>query len=466
MDLCLSQQADVNGSWTGPVVLGGPAVQVAGGQNGDGRLEVFWTDQQGNIMHNWQLTPGGNWAGQASFGGQASQLTAISDQKGRLTLIYIGPNSHIFTQWLDTGGWQSSNFGTQQAKQITVNRNADGRLEMFFIGLDNFIYNTAQQAGALLWSPPTRTAWAAKQITLGKNGDGRLEFFYVGLNDSIYHGWQPAPGAGPWKEAQLSGEAKTIVSGNTSNGLITIFYIGLDGYIYHNSQLPDGSGNWGGDIRAFQGVFYQGEAESIALARNQDGRLQLYYTGTNGVSYGTWQNSLNGSYIGGAPINTASAYSSITDADGRISLFYVGTTNPPPVPPTITLIFSPIVFPAGTAIGGNAELVLQQNGQFDFFGHYHDSSSVEAYVVGIAFGVKDASNAVYMFKRNGQSTFSNDDWNEPGTSTAIAAAWPDLVASCGWAAHASTTGGSDVCESEVLTALGQPLGPVTVVYSS
>jgi hypothetical protein len=340
-NVCLLQQSEANGNWSGPIALGGTAKLVAGYQNSDGRLEVFWTDENNNIFHNWQTSANsgssyGAWIGATAFGGTAKQLALRRDQQNRLTLVYIGLDDQLYTTYNVGGLWvPAMSFGEQTVKQFTIGRNSDGRLEILLIGLaDNFIYDTWQSLPDLGWKIPIKTPWAAKQIALGQNHDGRLEFFYVGLDDQIYHAWQQVAAAGPWLGAKLSGGAQTIVTGNNSDGRISIFYIGLDGYIYHNSQIAPNSRTWGGNIRAYQNPdpefpIYDGRGVTLALANNADGRLQLFYEGTDGWAYSTWEGTPNGTYTGGNRSTPATAFSPMTAMDQRISLFYVGETYSP-----------------------------------------------------------------------------------------------------------------------------------------
>lgn len=470
-NLCLSQQLHVNGDWKPPVALEVNAVLLAAAQNNDGRLEVIYTNSATQIMHCYQ-NANGTWSGGISFGGTAQQVTLTKDKLGRLTLIYVGSNNTIWSNWQPSAGaitsaWPGTNFGTAQAKQIAVNTNEDGSLVMLLIGLDNWIYWTAQSPTNQIWSPITKTPWAAKQITLAKNQDGRLEFFYVGTNDQIYHGWQTTKNVNTWSEGPLSGSAKSLIAGNTSDGAITLFYIGMDNNIYHNSQTAPNSLSWGGDIRAFQGVYYQGPASVIGLARNQDGRLQLYWVGNDGYSYGTWQNTLNGPYVGGFRGSVATAFSSVTDANGLISLFYVGSADAPPLPATITANYDPIVLTGPQ--GGNAEVVMRQDGSWTFLGHIHHSEAPPtASHVAVAFAFKDAANTVYVFKRNGAAVVGvgDDNWNNSGSNAVISQNWGSLTASCGWSAEPNTDGDSNGAENQALANLGAPLGPITVVFQA
>ncbi len=69
-----------------------------------------------------------------------------------------------------------------------------------------------------------------------------------------------------------------------------------------------------------------GSAKYIAVARDQDGRLEIFYVGTNSKIYHNWQTVPNGGWhgeeaLGGSGQQIASA----RNQDGRLEIFYVGT---------------------------------------------------------------------------------------------------------------------------------------------
>lgn len=330
--VCLSQQAQSNGSWNAPYAINNGAAMdsvLAANQNADGTLEVFWCDTSNKIQHSWQTAPGATtWTPAIPFSNdlQASQMVLTCNKEQQLTLVWVDPGNHVQVARQNSANdhthWTFEGFNPPGV-QVTACANANKLLEIFYIGTDTFFYRVTQNPDLTWPSQAIKTPWAGKDITLAQNGDGRLEMFCVGTNDLIYHAWQPSANSDNWQESQLSGGARKIVAGNNSDHTITIFYIGLDGYVYHNTQVPN-VGRWGGDIRAFQGPYYQGQAVAIGTSRNADGRLQLIYQGTDGYSYSSWQQSQNGGYVGGVRNAPGTAFCAITGADGRISQFYIG----------------------------------------------------------------------------------------------------------------------------------------------
>ena len=190
------------------------------------------------------------------------------------------------------------------ARQIAVGRNADGRLEVFYVGTNYDLYHNWQTIpNGLLWARETRFPKdSAQQIVVGQNADGRLEIFYVGTNNDLYHNWQIAPTnwnqpttvnnwAGETKFSKDS--AQQIAVGQNADGRLEIFYVGTNNDLYHNWQLvpanwnqPTTVNDWAGETR-----FPNDSAQQIAVGQNADGRLEIFYVGTNSDLYHNWQTS-------------------------------------------------------------------------------------------------------------------------------------------------------------------------------
>ena len=131
---------------------------IAVGQNRDGRLEVFWRGNDGQLWHAWQEAPGSAWTGASPLG---------------------------------VGG----------ASDIAVGQNRDGRLEVFWRGNDGQLWHAWQEAPGSGWSGASPLGVGiASDISVGQNRDGRLEVFWRGNDGQLWHAWQEAPGSG-WSGA-------------------------------------------------------------------------------------------------------------------------------------------------------------------------------------------------------------------------------------------------------------------------
>jgi hypothetical protein len=70
------------------------------------------------------------------------------------------------------------------------------------------------------------------------------------------------------------------------DGRLEVFYVGTDTAIYHNYQVTPNSG-WNGEAAL------GGYAIQLTVAQNQDTRLEVFYVGTNQVIYHTYQTAPN-----------------------------------------------------------------------------------------------------------------------------------------------------------------------------
>jgi hypothetical protein len=164
------------------------------------------------------------------------------------------------------------------------------------------------------------------QIAVGQNLDGRLEIFYPNDGHVICHNWQTSPNSGWSGGAYLGGmtasnEVGTIAVGRNTDGRLEIFYPGTNGHIYHNWQTSANNG-WSGE-NELGGASYGPIA--VAPGVNPNGGLEIYYVGTDLQLYNNWQtNGWNGeNLLGGYPKSVAVG----RNADGRLEVFYVSGMN-------------------------------------------------------------------------------------------------------------------------------------------
>jgi len=213
-------------------------------------------------------------------------------------------------------------FAKNSAKQIAVAQNLGGRLEIFYVGTNNELYHNWQLQPGISdnsnWAGETRFAKnSAKQVAVAQNADGRLEIFYVGTNNDLFHNWQLEPGVSdPWNwagETRFPGDsAKQIAVAQNADGRLEIFYVGTNNELYHNWQMipsiSDDS-NWAGETR-----FPQDSAKQVVVAQNSNRRLEVFYVGTNDDLYHNWQVDQNSMWTdldgAGGSVSTTSPFGS------------------------------------------------------------------------------------------------------------------------------------------------------------
>src|SRR4051812_47417043 len=91
----------------------------------------------------------------------------------------------------------------------------------------------------------------------------------------IFHDWQTSPNSGWSGAVPLGGLGRYIALGMNADGRLEIFYVGTDNGLYHNWQTAPNSG-WAGETR-----FSGNSAKQIAVGSNADGRLEIFYVGTD-----------------------------------------------------------------------------------------------------------------------------------------------------------------------------------------
>jgi hypothetical protein len=116
-------------------------------------------------------------------------------------------------------------------------------------------------------------------------------------------------------------------------------------------------------------------------------------------------------------------------SDGNIPAAAVPTQVPSQLGPWST---GSITFDNGVPVGGWASLALFQNGDYQFYGHYHVSGA-PSYNVEHGWVVVSSAGYAFTFKAAGHlaGTFESGsrdyDWNNTGNNPDIAQRWSELM---------------------------------------
>src|SRR5690242_11812341 len=89
-------------------------------------------------------------------------------------------------------------------------------------------------------------------LVFARNQDGRLEIFCVGQDNVIYHNYQLSSNTTDQWYGQrlletLGNKAKALAAGQQQDGRLDLFYIGTDDRLYHNWQTQPSTGPWSGE---------------------------------------------------------------------------------------------------------------------------------------------------------------------------------------------------------------------------
>jgi acylphosphatase len=254
------------------------------------------------------------------------------------------PNSSQWSEaWTSLGGqwWVGSN--------PAVANNADGRLEVFLVGLDKQLHHRWQTAknDSSKWSegsPSLLNEWP-DDSAVAKNADGRLEVYIVGSDEHLYHRWQTAPNSSVWSVwtegnfttnwnslgGQFSLRGRPAVAKN-ADGRLEVFMVWLDRRLYTTSQnvANDSTRNAWTSWNVLGGEQWP---DDPVVAQNADGRLEVFVVGSDKQLHHRWQTTPNSSsqwseiwtVLGGEHWPPSSDPGIGRNADGRLEIFLVGS---------------------------------------------------------------------------------------------------------------------------------------------
>jgi hypothetical protein len=233
----------------------------------------------------------------------------------------------------------------------SIVQNTNGRLEAFSLGSDMKLYHKQQTSASnsSAWEPSNVKVgekWEQKWSSLGlettflsgnrpvitKDTSGRLDVFWESDNN-YSHAYQIVPngswGSGIGSEQSAGDWDGDPVIARNDNGSPEVFWVHEDpvsnNYVLHHRMLYDdkilpslGGRSWSPNRRP-------------AIARNFDGRLEVFMVGLDRQLYDRWQTFVNSSswsedWISlGGPLHGDPVVA--LDADGRLEVFKVDHNN-------------------------------------------------------------------------------------------------------------------------------------------
>jgi hypothetical protein len=258
------QPAANSGPWSGWASLGGnlKLVAPAVGRNADGRMEVFACTKDGALWHIWQTAPNNGWSSWQRLGGVVlGAPVVVETADGRLEVFVRSSDWQLWHIWQTSpnGGWSGwEALGGTMLSNPVVGRNFDGRLEVFAaVG-----YPSQWPLGHVwqMWPNGRWSNWAGDLLvtnafespSVGQNADGRLEMFGNGSwLGALQHQWQTWPNLfWSWwntsSDRDLGGvHTSTPVVARNADGRMEVFVRGTDYKVYHIWQTARNNG-WSG----------------------------------------------------------------------------------------------------------------------------------------------------------------------------------------------------------------------------
>lgn len=312
--------------------LGGRVVR-----NADGRLQLFYRGAAGDLVYRTQTTAGSStWSAETSLGGLiTSNPVAVLNADGRVEVFAKGSDNALYHNWQTAPGssaWSGwAGLGGNAAGDPAVARNSDGRLQLFYRGGDNLLYTLSQSfAGSSAWTAQTNLSGTLiSDPAVAANSDGRLEVFAVMTDNGVSHNYQTVTSGSSWSGwiglGGFTNSTQLAVARNT-DGFLQVFYRDASsGGISFMKQTPGAPGGWAAPVN-IGGT----PASDPTVGTNADGRLEVFFRGTNNALWHNWQLSPSGASwsgfvsLGGFLTSGAPA---ARNADGRLSVVVRGADN-------------------------------------------------------------------------------------------------------------------------------------------
>jgi hypothetical protein len=335
--------------------------------NEDGRLELFTHAPLGSgaaLWHASQTAPNGDWSSLSPFGDAPAgsffgAFDVAQNKDGRLEVAVLGGDHAVWHRWqtAPNGDWSDwSSLGHPggplvEAGPLVLARNGDGRLEVFTAASDGAMWHRWHRVGGGGWvddwsslgGPGGLPPAYSQGPVVGQNGDGRLELFAVARSGMLWHRWQRVGGGG-WADWSSLGQPNNQlgvgmpVVGRNNDGRLEVFATASDGAVWHRWQRVGGGGwaDWSSLGSADEDKFPDG----LAVAANADGGLVLVATlgprSAPPFEWGLWQQvqtTPDGIWYSWSPLDHPSSGFGWdptlgSNADGRLELVFSHTSFP------------------------------------------------------------------------------------------------------------------------------------------
>jgi hypothetical protein len=297
-------------NWYGWCDMGLPGSWPATvGANGDGTLALAVLNEISQVSYASQTAWSNGWSAWTALpsvpGGGLYAPGVAADADGRVQLFLASGHLYRIGQMSWSNGWSGWQdhgppSGARLSGFVTAACSGDGRIEVFAIDSDDgSMWNVRQTAPSSAYS-----GWNAygnpgvalvDRPALARSADGRLELFVRGQDNRLYHQWETTVGTFSWSgwnsfDVTTTPEFGFVdhpVVAPSADGRLELFLTGGDHNIYHAWQTSASNGwsNWVNEGAEGGGFI----AAAPGLARNGDGRLEIFAVAGDRNIYHKWQ---------------------------------------------------------------------------------------------------------------------------------------------------------------------------------
>ena len=285
------------------------------GQNQDGRLELMITvdtgssdpQRSGSVWHVREVSEDPGWpprwrslgvALESGFGGPAPAIARNKEERLEIAVTTADALLHIWQTEPNGDEWHHDSLGRPAGQVLTrvspgLAQNEDGHLQAFVLAHsdseaphlnDGQLWAIRQDPTAPDgWSPwlelaaPVRTR---HRPAVAPDRDGRLEVFLQGHPDTVWHIRQDPTAPDGWSGWTELGTPQVGLTGQpmvarNKDGRHEVFMLGADGAVWHIWQDPAVADGWSPPRwHSLQGQ--GGPFSELAAGAHADGRLVVF----------------------------------------------------------------------------------------------------------------------------------------------------------------------------------------------
>lgn len=280
-----------------------------------GRLNFFCLDGDGAVWTIRQRIVGGSWGAWTALGAPSTTIALTSfvvaaNEDGRLQAFGVGNDNALHTVYEQTPGGAWSAWGSVASQDpaiasLAVAKSQDGRIELFALSVAdasgnvtlNHIWQTAPNNGWSAWTQLASPWTQINGLAVTLDNTGRLNLVLMSTaNESCAWSQQSTPGGGWTSWSNVSVPTFQFMSlgplAVDADGNLELFVIDFNGAVW-NSTFE--SGAWQAWQSLFSPLPRSLVMSSLAIARNADGRLELFGQGI-GLVFHIWQTTAGGSW--------------------------------------------------------------------------------------------------------------------------------------------------------------------------
>lgn len=261
-----------------PVANGSP---VALAHSADGRLTLFGVNNSGTLFVRSQTAPNATtwtpWT--ASVDPNWYSVCADNDNASRMKLIGLRRN---YEPWHRTQAVVNANsWSVWQRFDGLLNTCAtateSGRLYVFGTNAQGQLWNRSEVQPAT----GVFTSWivmpgvpALRSVAAERNGMGAIQLFGLGRGGEIWHCWTISANCLPTGWTQMDGQARSIAVARNAASALSLYAVNAQGQLFRRDAVPLVNNSWLNweqmDVPASVGFL-----RSVAADANADGRIEL-----------------------------------------------------------------------------------------------------------------------------------------------------------------------------------------------